>query len=185
MLYGVGWLEPDFSRAVPDAARCFRWAKRHLRGMANESGKPFATRPVRSHREAATNGVRLERGLSAPEKESRSKFKGKSPTMELSQDSVAMKHVRRSAKQATVTFGSVTVSGGTLPIEEVKRNIASGNSALVRAASAFTRPGVRLSQGKNIPFYRADPTEPRFLIRELNGRSERVILVDGEFKLAE
>jgi hypothetical protein len=67
----------------------------------------------------------------------------------------------------------------------MQHNIASGNSALGRAASAFVKPGVKLSRGKNIPFYRADPREPRILIRELNGRSQRGTLVDGEFKPAE
>lgn len=101
------------------------------------------------------------------------------------QDGVVTAGVKRSPKRATVTFGSVTVKGSKLPVEEMQRNVASGQAALKRAAKAFVKAGVTLRRGRNVPLYRADPTEPRVLIRELNGRSERGTFVGGEFKLAE
>ena len=100
-------------------------------------------------------------------------------------DQVAKTSAKPSRKRRTVTFGWVKLRDAAPPPEEIARNIASGNSALSRAANAFARPGVKLPRAKNVPLYRADAENPRILIRELDGRSERVTLVDGEFKLAE
>ena len=82
----------------------------------------------------------------------RLRIEGRSLTAELSQGGVAMTHVKRFSKRTTITFGSVMIKGATLPVEEIRRNIASGNSALERALEAFTKPGVRLSRARNIPF---------------------------------
>jgi hypothetical protein len=104
---------------------------------------------------------------------------------ELPQDDTVTAHSRRPPKRATVTFGSVTIKGSRPPVEEMQRNVAPGRAALNRAAKAFVKAGVTLRRGRNIPLYRADPSEPRILIRELNGRSERGTFVGGEFILAE
>jgi hypothetical protein len=81
-----------------------------------------------------------------------------------------------------VRFGSVTVKGPVPDAETVKRNVASGQSALKRALAALSKPGIKLPRNKGVPLYRADPEDPTILIRELNGREERGTLADGEFK---
>ena len=154
--------------------------------MANESGGLVKTRSGKSRAKVVrVNGVRIEYEASPVEKASRRRSKGHSPEAELPQDHAATSRAKRSSKRSTITFGSVTIKGSRLPIEEMRRNIASGNSALGRAAKAFVKAGVKLHRGKNIPLYRADPEDPGVLIRELNGRIERGALVDGEFKRAE
>ena len=87
------------------------------------------------------------------------------------------------AKTQKLRFGSVTIEGGAPSSATVKHNISLGQSALERGFKALVKPGVKLSRGKGIPIYRADPNDPRILIRELNGRDERGALVDGEFKI--
>jgi hypothetical protein len=89
-----------------------------------------------------------------------------------------------SPEDNSVSFGSVTVKGRGPAPATVKRNIASGQSALERSLSALIKPGVKLPRVKNIPMYRADPNDPTILIRELNGRDERGTLTGGEFKIA-
>lgn len=108
---------------------------------------------------------------------------GREPNAERAPD--AKTFAKPSRRRRTVTFGSMRLREAAPPPEEIARNVASGNSALSRAASAFARPGVKLPRGKHVPLYRADPENPRILIRELDGRSERVTFVDGEFKLTE
>lgn len=142
------------------------------------------TRSERPHTKAVrVSGVRIEYDAPSKKKRFRSSIEGRAK--ELPQDGMAMARIKRSSKRATVTFGSVTIKGSNLPAEEMQRNVASGHAALKRAAKAFVKAGVTLRRGRNVPLYRADPKEPRILIRELNGRSERGTFVGGEFKLAE
>jgi hypothetical protein len=167
-------------------ASCLQLYKGYLRPMASESGKQSKSRAARSsRRRGSAGGLRIEYETLAAEAGSRFRPKREIAAADGRQNDVPMGPTKRSSKRTNVTFGSVTIKGVAPPIEDIERNIASGNSALGRAARAFAKPGIRLSRRKNIPFYRADPTESGVLIRELNGRSERVILVDGEFKLVE
>jgi hypothetical protein len=86
----------------------------------------------------------------------------------------------------TVSFGSVIIEGlSDVASEDVRRNVAIGNSALVRARKAFIEPGVKLSLDDSVAKYHADPDHPGILIRELNGRRERVAFSNGKFELAQ
>lgn len=148
--------------------------------MAIESEKRFS----RNSRRRGDTASEAQSGSAAPAGREAG-TEGHPAAEEPSRDHVTRTYAKRSRRRATVTFGWVKLREFAPPAEEIARNIASGNSALSRAASTFTRPGVKLPRGKNVPLYRADPVNPRILIRELHGRSERVTLVDGEFKLAE
>ncbi len=97
-------------------------------------------------------------------------------------DSLKMKFEHPAmVKTKKVRFGSVTIKGPVPDAETVKRNVASGQSALKRALAALSKPGIKLPRNKGVPLYRADPENPTILIRELNGREERGTLADGEF----
>ena len=48
---------------------------------------------------------------------------------------------------------------------------------------ALTKPGVRLRKTKGAPLFSADPADPAILIREVDGRRERVTFEDGRFKV--
>jgi hypothetical protein len=100
-------------------------------------------------------------------------------------DAERLVRLKQTSKGKTVVFGSWKIKARTLPIEETIARVKSSNSALLRAKKTLSRSGVKLSRPKDVPLYRADPDHPDILIRELNGSSERVRLIDGEFKLVE
>lgn len=93
----------------------------------------------------------------------------------------------RDAKANRISFGSVTIEGRPLDVtvEHIERNIRMGREALARFGEALIAPGVKLSRDRDIPKYRVDPDHPAILIRELNGRSERVAFRNGKFEVAE
>ncbi|MDB5596619.1 MAG: hypothetical protein JWM36_3580 [Hyphomicrobiales bacterium] len=95
-------------------------------------------------------------------------------------------HAPKSARKSkSVTFGSVTLKRGVTNPADLERNIEAGRMALKRAKSAFVRPGVRLSLPKGVAKYYADPERADALIREIDGRRERVVMVNGKFEKAE
>jgi hypothetical protein len=150
--------------------------------MANESGdQKLGFRVSRSKRAVGPVRAKSERPASGPERSATAEPQaGKAAT------AVApMIKAERRHQGKTVVFGSVKIQGPRPSRAEVARNVEASNSAFARAAKAFVKSGVKLRHGKNIPLYSADPDHPDILIRKLNGRSERVILVDGKFKPAE
>jgi hypothetical protein len=89
---------------------------------------------------------------------------------------------RRAAKTHVVTFGSaVARSSTTGRFSEV--HIKAGQDALKRAETKLVRPGVNLKARKGAALYRADPDNPGGLIREIDGRVERVIFEGDDFKV--
>jgi hypothetical protein len=88
----------------------------------------------------------------------------------------------RAAKTHVVTFGSaVARSSTTRRFSEV--NIKAGQDALKRVETKLVRPGVNLRARKGAALYRADPDNPGGLIREIDGRVERVIFEGDDFKV--
>ena len=86
----------------------------------------------------------------------------------------------------TISFGSVVIEGlHDLALEDVRHNVAAGSRALARARKAFIEPGVKLSLDNSVAKYHADPDHPGILIRELNGRRERVSFSNGKFEIAQ
>lgn len=81
-----------------------------------------------------------------------------------------------------VRFGRVVVEAAKPSAAETRINIDAGRSALVRAKTALTRPGVQVRVDPKVPLYRADPSTPGILVRTLNGRTTRGRFVAGRFK---
>lgn len=80
-----------------------------------------------------------------------------------------------------VRFGSVEVSNNAPGRHVIEANIKAGADALRRAKDVFTTPGVQLIARAGVPRFRVDPAEPRVIIRELDGRTERGRIVHGSF----
>lgn len=83
-----------------------------------------------------------------------------------------------------VKFGSVTVEARAPTNAMLTKNITSGQDALLRATSKIVRPGVSLDQRPEIPVYHADPSVPGRIIRELRGKCQSGVFVDGKFRVA-
>jgi hypothetical protein len=83
-----------------------------------------------------------------------------------------------------VTVDNVTVSIEP-PSEDVKRaNIIAGQNALARSREAFLKKGIHIEVIKGVPLYRANASEPSFLIRNLDGVEEQGTFENGQFKLS-
>jgi len=81
-----------------------------------------------------------------------------------------------------IQFGSVIVETVKPTQAQAKINIDAGRSALVRAKSVLSRPGVQVRIDPGVPLYRADPATPGILIRTLNGQTKRGRMIAGRFK---
>lgn len=88
-------------------------------------------------------------------------------------------------RRKSVRFGSAVYKGPAPDREAVARNIAAGRAALARGLKALAKPGVKLKLKKGVPRYSADPTSPGVLIRNIDGRIDRVVLEGGEFRAIE
>ena len=87
----------------------------------------------------------------------------------------------KKGRASTLTFGSVQAKTCRANPSVVEANIASGQAALKRAKTAFTKTGVSLRHRKDVPVFSADPHDPTILIRRLDGREERGRFVNGAF----
>lgn len=87
-------------------------------------------------------------------------------------------------QEVIVTFGSVTVKVHELRISEVKRNIKEGQDALSRAIKRIITPGVKIEVARGVPMFHANPTQPGQIVRQLNGKSESGVFVNGKFKIS-
>jgi hypothetical protein len=91
--------------------------------------------------------------------------------------------VKGSEKTGLVRFGSVEIRAARPARAEVERNIEQGRAALARATATLTRPGVKLKRTKGIALYAIDPERPDQLIRTIDGRSDRGVFENGQFKV--
>jgi len=53
--------------------------------------------------------------------------------------------------------------------------------ALARALEVFKTKGVKLNISQGIALYQADPNNPKFLLRNIDGNIERGVLENGQF----
>jgi hypothetical protein len=84
-------------------------------------------------------------------------------------------------KRKTVTFGSVTVEVMPSTMAEVRHNVQVGQVVMGKLLNRIQKPGVILSLGKDVPVFYADPKDPKYLIRKVAGRRERVRFEKGDF----
>lgn len=83
-----------------------------------------------------------------------------------------------------VTFGSVTVMVELPSAEVIDQYIRDGQLAFARARKAFITKGVKLNVRKGTPLYQAHPNNPKFLLRNIDGKIEQGIFEEGQFKVA-
>lgn len=81
------------------------------------------------------------------------------------------------------SFGSVTIQVERPSIEEIKKNILSSQMALARAMQAFITKGVKLKVRAGTPLYQANPDNPKFLLRNIDGEINQGIFEDGQFRI--
>lgn len=82
-----------------------------------------------------------------------------------------------------VRFGSVILRGYKADPTEIAHNVAKGRAALKGVAAVLTKPGVKLKRIKGVPLYSVDPIWPDHLVRNVDGKRERGIFKDGQFKV--
>lgn len=78
-------------------------------------------------------------------------------------------------------FGRVVVANTVPDSATVWSNVDAGRQALKRATEVLSKPGVTLRLAAGVPRFRADPTQPGMLVRELNGTVQRGRIVNGSF----
>lgn len=89
----------------------------------------------------------------------------------------------KKGKTATLHFGSVSMKVKLGSSDEGIRNITLGQAAMRKMKVKLANPGVKLRNLKNAPLFYADPSNPRRLIRVLNGKREYGIFENGKFKV--
>jgi hypothetical protein len=82
----------------------------------------------------------------------------------------------------TVRFGDVTITAKRPSDAEIQRNVEESSRALARALPRLARPGVRIYPKKDVPLYWCDQDDPNIFIRRLNGKTQRGVFEDGQFK---
>lgn len=81
-----------------------------------------------------------------------------------------------------IRFGDVVITARRPSDTQIQRNAEEGWAGLARAFARLARPGVRIYPKKDVPLYSVDPDNPSVFIRKLNGRTDRGVFEDGQFK---
>jgi len=84
--------------------------------------------------------------------------------------------------QQRISIGTQTLVVSRPTKTEVQENVRRSTEALSRALVRLTRPGIRLRSKRGIPLFQVDENDPDILIRDLDGKRERSLFQDGEFK---
>jgi hypothetical protein len=84
--------------------------------------------------------------------------------------------------KVVVTFGRVRVEAIRADPQVREANVRAGQEVMARAIQRLSSPGVRFQKKRGVASYRADPKNPRQVIRELMGKTETGVFEDGEFK---
>jgi hypothetical protein len=82
----------------------------------------------------------------------------------------------------TLQYGAVTLKVSAVDPKEWARNVELGQQALKKVKSRLVKPGVKLRTRKGVPLFSADPTNPRRVVRELDGKREVGVFENGVFK---
>jgi hypothetical protein len=88
----------------------------------------------------------------------------------------------RGGAMETVRFGDVTITAQRPSDADIERNVEAGGAGLARALPRLARAGVRIYPKKDVPLYWCDADDPTVFIRKLNGRTQRGVFEDGQFK---
>jgi hypothetical protein len=91
--------------------------------------------------------------------------------------------VRRATRK--VKFGNVVITSTTPDRKAVAANVERSSEALERVAKKLIRPGFAVRARQDVPRFSIDSTDPKLIIRELNGRTERGKLVNGQFEVVD
>jgi hypothetical protein len=83
----------------------------------------------------------------------------------------------------TITFGSVTIKTERPSPEEIKKNILNGQMAFARAIEAFKTKGVKLNATRGAALYQANPKNPKYLLRNIDGNIDQGVLENNKFKV--
>ena len=83
----------------------------------------------------------------------------------------------------TYQFGTAKLTVSSTADADWARNVDLGQSALKKIKRRLVKPGVKLRGAKSAPLFHADPSNPRQLIRELNGKRDRGVFENGVFKI--
>ncbi len=81
-----------------------------------------------------------------------------------------------------IKFGDVVITARRPSDAEIQRNAEEGWAGLARAFARLARPGVRIYPKKDVPLYSVDPDDPNIFIRKLNGKVDRGVFQDGQFR---
>jgi hypothetical protein len=82
----------------------------------------------------------------------------------------------------TIKFGDVTITARRPSDDAIRRSAETGWAGLARALPKLVRPGVRIYPKKDVPLYWCDSDDPHVFIRKLNGKIQRGVFEDGQFK---
>lgn len=81
----------------------------------------------------------------------------------------------------TVKFGSVKIKVSDPANSHVGGNVKWQSDKFDRAIKGIAKPGVRIEFRNGIPRYKADPSNPKLLLRTLDGKTERGSMRGGKF----
>ncbi len=87
--------------------------------------------------------------------------------------------------QQRISIGNLTLVVPRPTKTEVQENVRRSTEALGRALVRLTRPGIRLRPKRGIPLFQVDENDPDIFIRDLDGKRERGLFQDGEFKVTD
>lgn len=88
-------------------------------------------------------------------------------------------------KRARIKIGGVYVTGDKASAVELARSVALSSDMLDRLSKTIAKPGVRLRSRRSVPLFSIDPDHPGRVVRKLDGKIERGVLENGEFKVVE
>jgi hypothetical protein len=93
-----------------------------------------------------------------------------------------MKGATKLGKSMTLTYGSASMRTTKEVVQQRAANIVRGQEALKMAKKKVVKPGVNLRTRKDVPLFFADPSNPKRVIRQLNGKRESGVFEGGTFK---
>ena len=80
-----------------------------------------------------------------------------------------VKPARRTRELHKVKFGDVTIWAPRPSEAQIRANVEASTEALRRGLERLIRPGIKMRERKNIPYYHVDPDNSGVFIRRLNG----------------
>ncbi len=84
--------------------------------------------------------------------------------------------------QQCTSIGNLTLVVPRPTKAKNQENVRGSTEALGRALVRLTRPGIRLRHKHGIPLFQVDEKDPDNFTRDLDGKQERGLFQNGEFK---